>query len=62
MRRIDAIDRLVDESINNFFDRPDPADYLSYLFRNGLSAFNHMANKELENEYYDTFGEEIEIN
>lgn len=62
MKRIDAIDKLVDESIKNFLDRHDTADYLSYLFRNGLSAFNHMSDKELENEYCDTFGEEIEIN
>ena len=62
MTRQEAINKLVNECVNNFYDREDQEDYLAHLFSVGISGYTQMYDDELAMEYEDTFGEHCEIN
>lgn len=53
MTREQMIEKLVDYEVNRFFDRADMADYVSYIFRNGVKGYDSYSDSELLDECAD---------
>ena len=51
--RDEMIDVLVNDDINNWYDRDDQADYLSYLLRVGFKGYDQHSDDELHCEMVD---------
>lgn len=53
MTKNEMIEMLVDDDINDWHDRDDQADYLSYLLRRGFKGYDDYTEEELRNELFD---------
>jgi hypothetical protein len=53
MKREELIEKLVDFEVDRFFQRSDMADYVSYIFRNGVLGYEKYTDEELLGECLD---------
>jgi hypothetical protein len=53
MKREELIEKLVDFEVERFFQRGDMADFVSYIFRNGVVGYEKYSDEELLGECLD---------
>lgn len=53
LNRVLAINLLVDDDLNGWYDRDDQADYFSYLLRTGIKGYDDYTDAELGDELHD---------
>lgn len=53
MNRDEMINLLIDDDLNNWYDRDDKDEYFAMILRNGFIGYNDQSNKEIENEMFE---------